>query len=555
MLESLHIRNYVLIDELDIRFPEGLVIITGQTGAGKSILLGALSLVTGGKGDASLISDGAESCVVEAGFRLPADSGSLRALLEENDLDWEDGSLSIRRVLYRSGRSRSFVNDVPATAPLLAELATLLIDIHSQHQSLLLTDPAFQLRVLDHFAGNTPLLEETAACWRSLQQLRREHAELQERIQRLEAERSYNQAQYNQLEAAHLRIGELEELEQEQEQLAHAEQIKESFAQIRSAFEPQDGAGIDGSLREIRRLLERSAKFIPALQDLSGRVESARIELADIRDEAESQDERISLSEERLATVEERMSLLYGLMKKHSCQDIAELCALRDRYAGELDSAASAGETLAEMAGQIEALEARHRDCCSRLHERRNAAAGDFQAQIESSLHFLEMYRAVFRVGLSPAEAGASGSDRIHFLFSASGAQPVDVARCASGGEISRIMLCLKEMMARFVGMPTLIFDEIDTGVSGSAADRMGQLICTMGASMQVFAITHLPQVAAKGSAHYLVSKTTDPQSGRTVSGIAQISGEDRVREIARMLSGATLTPEAIANAQTLLKR
>ena len=554
MLESLHIRNYVLIDALDIRFPEGLVIITGQTGAGKSILLGALGLVTGGKGDASLISDGADSCVVEAGFRLPADNQALRDLLEENDLDWEDGTLTIRRVLYRSGRSRSFVNDIPATAPLLSELATQLIDIHSQHQSLLLTDAAFQLSVLDHFAGNGTLLEESADCWHKLQQLRRERAELSEKLQRMNEERAYNQAQYVQLESAHLRVGELEELEQEQEQLAHAEQIKESFAQILAAFEPQDGAGIETSLREIRRLLERTAKFIPALQDLSARIESARIELADIREEVESQDERISVSEERLAAVEDRMSTLYGLLKKHGCSDIAELCALRDRYAHDIDVASSTGEVLAEMAGEIDALETRHRHCCERLRERRSAAAGDFQAQIEASLHFLELDRAVFRVELSPADAGSAGSDRIHFLFSASGDRPVDVARCASGGEISRIMLCLKEMMARFVGMPTLIFDEIDTGVSGSAADRMGEMICSMGTSMQVFAITHLPQVAAKGEAHYLVSKATDPQTGRSVSGIERISGEDRIREIARMLSGATLTPEAIANAKTLLK-
>ena len=553
MLASLHIRNYVLIDELDIRFPEGLVIITGQTGAGKSILLGALSLVTGGKGDASLISDGADSCVVEAEFSLPADNPAIRALLEENELEWEDGVLTIRRVLYRSGRSRSFVNDVPATAPLLAALATQLIDIHSQHQSLLLTDPAFQLSVLDHFAHNGEWLEETARCWRELQQARRKHAELDSRLQRLEAERSYNQAQYDQLEAARLRIGELEELEQEQEQLAHAEQIKEAYAQMLAAFEPQDGAGIETALREMARLLERTAKFVPALQELSGRVESARIELADIRDEIASLDECLNVSEARLAAVEDRMSTLYGLLKKHGCEDIAALCELRDRYANELSDAGEAGEQLARLSSQIKALESRHRDCCRRLHERREAAAGDFQAQIEQALHFLELDRAVFRVGLSPADPGEHGSDRIHFLFSASGAHPVDVARCASGGEISRIMLCLKEMMARFVGMPTLIFDEIDTGVSGSAADRMGEMICRMGDSMQVFAITHLPQVAAKGSAHYLVSKATDPQSGRSVSSIARIDADARVREIARMLSGSSVTPQAIANAQTLL--
>lgn len=553
MLSRLYIRNYILIDSLEVDFPEGLVIITGQTGAGKSIILGALSLLLGGKADASLLSEGADNCIVEAEFDIS--DPEVASILAQNDVDWDGGHLIIRRQLARSGRSRSFVNDSPVQLGILQSIAAHLVDIHSQHRSLLLTDHQFQLTLLDLFAGNSSALDTCRAEWAQLCACRAELQEARERLQRLSADQGYNQAVWEQLDKANLRSGELEELEEEQKQLANAEQIKEALCTVSRLLEGDDNSerpGMDASLKEARRRLDMAARFVPSAQELAQRLDSARLELEDILAEVQDMDSKIDLSADRLQMVEDRMSLLYSLLKKHSCSTIDELMAQRDKLSDTLYDSTALEDRILALEREEQAAAGRYAQISEALHATRCAAAPEFAQRISSQLHFLELDRAAFDVELAAAPEGPSGQDRAVFLFSSTGSNLQDVAKCASGGEMSRIMLCLKAMMARFAGMPTLIFDEIDTGVSGSVADKMGRMICDMGRDMQVISITHLPQVAAKGNAHFVVSRQTDAE-GRSVSTLRELKGEERVAEIARLLSGAVVTPEAVANAKSLM--
>ncbi len=553
MLCSLHIRNYILIDSLDISFPEGLIIITGQTGAGKSILLGALSLLSGAKADASMISSGADSCVVEAEYS--SDSPELKQILQEEDVESsEDGSLIIRRVISSSGRSRAFINDCPVPVSCLQRVAAYLVDIHSQHGSLLLTDKAFQLSVLDNYAGNAGLLGQSAALWEQLRSVDKELAGLKASLSRMESDRDYDAAQLQQLEDAKLSEGELEALELEQKSLANAEEIKSALSAAYNLLAPEsDSLGASVSLKESSRHLNHIARYLPSCGELSERMDSVRIELDDILSEIESLNERVDISPERLAEVEDRMSLLYALMKKHGVTDIDALIAVRDAYREKLVDSSSVEERIAELEKEYSRLYSSWEAQCESLHQSRAAAAPELAKSILSDLHFLELERSDFLISLSETKGGPSGKDRVDFLFSSTGKDAVDVAKVASGGELSRIMLCVKAAMAKFMGMPTMIFDEIDTGVSGSVADKMGRMICSMGESVQLLSITHLPQVAAKGDAHYIVEKGEDA-AGRTVSGLRRVEGEERVYEIARLLSGATISQAALANARTLLE-
>ena len=555
MLARLHVRNFVLIDSLEIDFPEGLIIITGQTGAGKSILLGALSLVTGAKADASMVSEGADNCVVEAEF--DTEDALIRSILEENEAEWDQGHLIIRRVVNRSGRSRAFVNDSPVPVTVLQDIASRLIDIHSQHQTLLLSDKQFQLDILDHYAGNAQLRQDCAAVWKDMASKKSELSSLEARIARIARDKEYNEAQFGQLEAASLREGELAELEEEQKQLANAEDIKTGLCGVEELFTASssgDSMSVDSSLKESVKMLMKVGRYMPAASQLADRLDSCRLELDDILAEVSDMNSRVDMSPERLEQVESRMSMIYALLKKHGCADEAELIALRDRLSEELFDSTRLEEQAEDLRKEIASSEARLAAIASELHQARSRAAADFSEAIASSIRGLEMPYAVFEVELLDAPVSATGSDAVAFRFSATGRNAVDVAKCASGGEMSRIMLALKAMMARFTSMPTMIFDEIDTGVSGSVADKMGSMICQMGEHMQVFAITHLPQVAAKGHAHYVVSKEMDPATSKAVSTITRLTDDDRVLEVARMLSGSVLTEAAIANAKELLK-
>ena len=556
MLNRLQVKNFILIDSLEIDFPEGLIIITGQTGAGKSILLGALSLIMGSKADASMISGDAENCIVEAEFDVDPTDSQMMDELDESGVEWDGGHLIIRRVVNRSGRSRAFVNDSPVSVQVLQSLASRLIDVHSQHQTLLLSDKNFQLSILDYYAGNAQLRSECADLWREMNSIKAEIAQLDVKIARMASERDYNEAQYRQLENASLSEGELEELEEEQKQLANAEEIKNCLGNAEELFTAStsvDSMSIDSSLKEVSKLLNKAGRYVSSLTELSDRVDSCRRELDDVLSEIESINSRTDLSQERLEMVESRMSLLYGLMQKHTCKDVAELIQVRDNYSEMLFDSTQMEEKKAELETRLAKVASQLDNVAAQLHASRENAAKSFAADIQESIRGMELSYAVFEVALTEVPLCATGSDAVVFRFSASGKNPVDVAKCASGGEMSRIMLALKAMMARYTNMPTMIFDEIDTGVSGSVADKMGSVICGMGDDMQVFAITHLPQVAAKGTAHYLVSKEIDPVSGEAISKIERLSDKQRVLELARMLSGSVLTDEAIANAKSLL--
>ena len=562
MLKALHIKNYVLIDSLDIEFPAGLVIITGQTGAGKSILLGALSLVMGSRADSSVIGAAGDNCVVEAEFEVNDEDGSLRQYLDENEIDFDPvdckGQLTIRRILNSNGRSRSFVNDSPAPLKVLSMLSSRLIDIHSQHETMLLRDKQFQMSMLDHFAGDSGLLQSCRTRWERLTGLKNDLDEVNANLSRTNAEKDYNQAQFERLDSAHLKDGELEELETEQKQLANAEEIKSSLYQVENYFSPSgddaqdDRMSIDSMLKDSSRILDKLSSYIPSASALSERIESARLELDDVLSEVSDLESGTEISDERLQEVEERLSLLYDLLKKYSCTQVSELIELRDRLSESLADTSVLEARKSALEKEIGEAEKDLADACSDLHDARAKAVPSFSENICNSIRSLELDRAVFDVVLEPGKPGPDGSDTILFRFSSTGKSPVDVAKCASGGEMSRIMLCLKAMMARYTNMPSMIFDEIDTGVSGSVADKMGSMICSMGDYMQVFAITHLPQVAAKGDAHYIVTKEFD--GDRAISSIRKISGEDRVMEVARILSGSRVTPEAIANAKSLLE-
>ena len=562
MLKALHIKNYVLIDSLDIEFPAGLVIITGQTGAGKSILLGALSLVMGSRADSSVIGAAGDNCVVEAEFEVNDEDGSLRQYLDENEIDFDPvdgkGQLTIRRILNSNGRSRSFVNDSPAPLKVLSMLSSRLIDIHSQHETMLLRDKQFQMSMLDHFAGDSGLLQSCRTRWERLTGLKNDLDEVNANLSRTNAEKDYNQAQFERLDSAHLKDGELEELETEQKQLANAEEIKSSLYQVENYFSPSgddaqdDRMSIDSMLKDSSRILDKLSSYIPSASALSERIESARLELDDVLSEVSDLESGTEISDERLQEVEERLSLLYDLLKKYSCTQVSELIELRDRLSESLADTSVLEARKSALEKEIGEAEKDLADACSDLHDARAKAVPSFSENICNSIRSLELDRAVFDVVLEPGKPGSDGSDTILFRFSSTGKSPVDVAKCASGGEMSRIMLCLKAMMARYTNMPSMIFDEIDTGVSGSVADKMGSMICSMGDYMQVFAITHLPQVAAKGDAHYIVTKEFD--GDRAISSIRKISGEDRVMEVARILSGSRVTPEAIANAKSLLE-
>ena len=538
MLARLTINNYALVDALDICFPKHLVIITGQTGAGKSILLGALSLLLGAKADADVICDSSRNCVVEAEFT-----------------DTEGQQRIVRRVVTPQGRSRAFVDDMPVTLEEMRQLTASLVDIHSQNSQTLLADGSFQRRVLDAFAGNDALLGQYEACYRRFRSLAKEENDLEQRVAQEQKNRDYLQFQFDQLSKAALEPGEMERLEQEQLELANAEDLKLSLQTALNALDSEQ-AGVQSAIKEACSSLSKAVKVIDRLEPLLQRLESSRIELKDIMQEIDAEQERITVDDARLEAVESRIALIYDLMRKHEVEDADGLIELKDSLQAALQEGEDLGERLAEVKRHLAAADAECTALSARLHAARAEAAPRLSAALQNSIRELEMPFATFetRIAALP-ERGPAGEDEVIYMFSSSGGdKPKELSKVASGGELSRIMLCLKALMARHTQMPTMIFDEIDVGVSGSVADRMGQMIVDMGETMQVIAITHLPQVASKGDAHFLVYKEFDDD--RTASSkIRLIEGEERVREIARMLSGRDLTEEALANARVLLAK
>ena len=536
MLTRLTIQNYALIENLDIEFPSGLVIITGETGAGKSIMLGALSLLLGAKADVSALKDSSRNCVVEGEFEV-------------------DGELLVlRRVISPAGRTRNFINDEPASLAALTEISSAIVDIHAQHQHLLLTDESYQMKVLDYYAGTGSLLEDYSRVHNELLQLENQLKELRIQIAKREGEMEYRSFQLEKLMEAKLREGELEELESEQKQLANSEQIRESISGAVNCMQPVGGTIVQ-NLKDAVHLLQKCSNFVPELEELCNRLESCRIECKDIEDELEMLAERVVVSPQRLEQVEERLSLLYSLMRKHGVSTLEDLLEVQKRLQEEMSGADEDVAKAEGMEQQIKVLSAQREELAQLLSAKRKEKTGELAEELQASIRDLQMPYAVLKVELSDTgKYTAKGTDSVAFMFSANGEKKLNpLQKAASGGELSRIMLCLKSLMARFTGMPTMIFDEIDTGVSGSIADKMGALIGKMGERMQIFAITHLPQIASKKGTHLLVYKEFDAQNNATTR-IRVLSPEERVNEVARMLSGASLTEAALENARVLLK-
>ena len=534
MLKRLTIQNYALIESLDISFPEHLIIITGETGAGKSILFGALSLLLGAKADSSVLNNKEKNCIVEAEFEA-------------------EEEIMLRRVISPLGRSRMFLNDEPIGIEELKEISSKLVDIHAQHQQLLLSDKKFQLSVLDYFSGNTLLLESYNTIYYKYLSFQSQLKDLDRKVIELEKSKEYKQFQYNQLVESHLVEGELEELENEQKQLANAEDIKNNILQAVSLFN-QNEISIVQNLKEAETLLHKAVAYIPDISELVQRLSFSRIELKDIECDLYDRVDKIVASPERLLVVDERIAVIYNLFRKHNVSSVSDLISIRENLSCDLEMSVDCMLEREKLCKEITSLQKECSVLADQLHCKRIKASKALSETLQKSIKTLEMPHAIFEVKVIERDIWAKdGKDDVLFYFSANGSSGIkELSRCASGGELSRIMLCIKALMAKYVGMPTMIFDEIDTGVSGSIADKMGELIGEMGENMQVFAITHLPQVASKGSAHYLVYKEFNDKN-EAKSGIRQISGEERILEIARMLSGTKLSEAAIANAKVLL--
>jgi len=550
MLKSLSIKNYALIESLEIDFGRGFSVITGETGAGKSILLGAIGLLIGNRADSSAIREGAVKCIIEGTFDV---SGyNLRAFFEENDMEYDDECI-IRRELSSGGKSRAFVNDTPASLSQLKTLGNRLIDIHSQHQNLLLNTESFQMEVLDTLAGNQ---HERAAYQTAFKAFR----SAEQTLRKAEAEREKNKAdedylryQLLQFDEAKLKEGEEEELESERNMLENAEDIKSNMYATVNLLNHGENDLLGGLKTCVSTLAALSRNYAKA-SEWTERMESSYIELKDIADEIESTSDRIAFDPERLAEVEERLNVIYTLQQKHHVNGTAELLAIEHDLRERLDSIDNSENHIADLQKALEDARKALTSAAGELTASRKKMAQVAEKSIVERLRPLGMPNIRFKVEVKPRTSPDSGGmDAISFLFSANKSTSLqDISDVASGGEISRVMLAIKAMTAASRGLPTIIFDEIDTGISGNIADRMGGIMQEMGASdRQIISITHLPQIAARGSAHYKVSKE-ETVTG-TVTAIRRLTSDERVYEIASMISGATLTEAAIANARSLL--
>ena len=550
MLRSLYIQNYALIEKLDIDFGSGFSVITGETGAGKSIILGAIGLLLGQRADVKSIRRGAAKCVIEARFEIAG--YGMQPFFEENELEYEDECI-LRREVYASGKSRAFINDTPASLVQMKELGEQLIDVHSQHQNLLLNKEGFQLNVLDILAHDEDELAAYQSLHREWKQVQRDLENLIALAGQNKADEDYIRFQLEQLEDAHLTAGEQEELEQEADTLSHAEEIKAGLFRAGQVMNSDEG-GLLSALKECLNTMSGLQKVYPSAGELAERLESSYIELKDISQEISGKEEEVEFNPARLEEVNDRLNLVYTLQQKHRVSTVDELLALADDYAAKLSNITSSDEQIEELKSRSESLYNKVKKQAAVLTELRTAAAREVEKQMAARLIPLGMPNVRFRVEIGTRkEPGAHGADTVGFLFSANknGALQ-NISSVASGGEIARVMLSVKAMIAGAVKLPTIVFDEIDTGVSGEIADRMADIMQEMGDSdRQVISITHLPQIAARGRAHYKVYKQDNETE--TNSHIRRLTDEERVEEIAHMLSGATLTEAALNNAKALL--
>lgn len=552
MLKHITIRNFALIEKVKISFSSGFSVITGETGHGKSVFLGAVAMLLGQRSDVKSIREGADRCVIEGIFDIAG--FGLEAFFEENDLDY-DRECIVRRELASSGRSRAFVNDTPVNVSLLKELGARLIDIHSQHQNLLLGDRNYQLGVLDTLAGDKELLSGYKGVYDQYLSLKRDLAARKEALEASRRDEDWLRFQLDELDAAALKSGELEELEQELQELSHAEDIQAALYGACAAIDSDERSMLN-ALREASNALSRIAVHYPAAQDFADRLESNYIELKDCCEDMSQRADRVQFAPSRLEFVENRVAQIYSLVKKHRVEDVDALIALADEYRGKLDAIVNGDDDILELEKRLSEIVKQLTDKAAVLTSVRKESAADLQEKIVAILVNLGMPMIRFEVEFKPVEGFTPvGCDNVVFLFSAnSSSAPQPLCDVASGGEMARVMLALKSLVASSTKQPTLIFDEVDTGVSGILAERMGRTMQQMaGDFCQVLSITHLPQVAALGRNHYKVYKEETDKG--TVTNIVELGQQERVHEIAQMMSGEVLTEAALDNARQLLSK
>jgi DNA repair protein RecN (Recombination protein N) len=550
MLIKLFVQNYALIRELDVEFENGLTIITGETGAGKSILLGALSLILGTRADSSVLLDKNEKCIVEGTFRI--EEYELNEFFISNNIDYEPVS-TLRREINPAGKSRAFINDTPVTVNILKELGDRLIDIHSQHQTLMLNDNSFQLNLIDSFSGTAGIKNEYRETYSNYRRLKKEYTSIKEKADKNKADLEYYQFQFNQLDEAKLKSGEQTELEAEQELLGHTEEIKLALGSSSNLF-LAEGISILSMLREVKSYLGRIITFLPESESLLSRTESALIELDDLAAEVEKLTVSIEADPQRLAIVNNRLDNIYTLIQKHRVTDLAELIKKKDEIKELIGSIVSSDERIIELETLLDKEASRLKTVSEEISNKRKSVLSDIELRITELLKQLGIPNAKFRITLTHLpEFTTTGIDQADFLFSANKQiAPENMAKIASGGELSRVMLSLKSLLTKNNNLPTIIFDEIDAGVSGEVADKVGQILSGMGKYMQVINITHLPQVASRGTRHYHVYK--DDTDNSTFTRVKLLSPEERILEVARLLSGSEVTETAMKNARELLK-
>jgi DNA repair protein RecN (Recombination protein N) len=551
MLKKLYIKNFTLIDELDIDLYQGFSVITGETGAGKSIILGAIGLLLGQRADSKSIKQGAEKCVIEAHFDLSR--YGMEAFFSENDIEYDPADCIVRRELTAAGKSRAFINDTPVQLAMLKELGEQLIDIHSQHQNLLLNKQDFQLNVVDIIAQDEQALAKYQQTYAKYQTVGKELETLRESIEQNRQNLDFLQFQCDELTNANLEEGEQEELEQRSETMSHAEDIKSALYEADNALSGED-RGIVSSLRSTISALKTIDRVLPSASELVERLDSTYIELKDISGDISSELERIDFDPAELDSINSRLDKLYDLEKKYHVETVRELIEKRDELKRQLSHIENSDEALADLQQQLDTLRQQAQKEADALTKQRTKAASQIEKEMQSRLVPLGMPNVRFSIQLTTDTFGRNGQDKVGFLFSANTSTPLQpVSQVASGGEIARVMLSLKAMISGAVKLPTIIFDEIDTGVSGKIAEKMAEIMQEMGQhERQVISITHLPQIAALGSAHYKVEKEDSAQG--TTSHMKELSPEERVREIAQMLSGSDVTEAAIQNAKQLLR-
>ena len=551
MLKHLYIKNFTLIDTLDIDLYPGFSVMTGETGAGKSIILGAIGLLLGQRADSKSIMQGADKCTIEAHFDLSR--YDMEPFFNENDIEYDAEDCIIRRELTVAGKSRAFINDTPVQLSMLKELGERLVDVHSQHQNLLLNKQDFQLNVVDIIANDAKELVQYRQTYADYQTANKALEALREDIERNRQNADFLQFQYQELTAANLQEGELEELEQKSDTMTHAEDIKSALYTADNALQAE-GTGIVESLRTAISAMKGIGHVFPQTNELAERMDSTFIELKDIAQEISGQLEKVDFDPAELDAVNNRLDRLYDLQKKYHAESLDELISQRDELQQKLNNIENSDEALAEMQQKVNLLKTRCEKEAQTLTKLRTKAAKQIEQEMQQRLIPLGMPNVRFQINMSQETLGKNGQDKASFLFSANASTPLQpVSQVASGGEIARVMLSLKAMISGAVKLPTIIFDEIDTGVSGKIAEKMAEIMQEMGANeRQVISITHLPQIAALGTTHYRVSKEETKQG--TTSHMTELTPDERITEIAQMLSGSDVSEAAIQNAKQLLK-